>query len=211
MKKKWKLVLCLLLAVILVAGGVTLWLVNRTPPDTDPGAPFVDLSDREKEKVLGAISNYMIPAQYHWYGQIDQIDLNYGVRYYGTFGGYCIVSFPYGQNLGDTLFQKSIAGYHFEHIVGFILFAYKNGEVVEVEYAYENGLLSKEQIGKIHQCYERYNQEVYVREEWIKYEKNKKAMSAVYVCGAAFVLGCIEIGIHCLRRRCGKRREENLL
>ena len=48
---------CILL-VALVAGGVTLWLVNSTPPDTDPEAPFVDLSDWEKRKVLAAIAAY---------------------------------------------------------------------------------------------------------------------------------------------------------
>ena len=176
MKKSWKVIICGVAAVLL-GGVLAVWLLNPMLPDTDPEAPFVDLSDREKDKVLDAIADYLRPGQYTWYGELGPnqepplTDVNYerGVRYYGTFGGYRIVFFPYGQNLGDSIFQKSIAGYCFEYIVGFRLFAYKNGEVVEVEYAYENGLLSKEQIGKIHQCYERHNQEVYVREEWIKY------------------------------------------
>ena len=179
MKKKWKLVLCLLLAVILVAGGVTLWLVNRTPPDTDPEAPFVDLSDREKEKVLETVSEYWAyerdlennPAVW-WYGEkrphqeqpIDKDNYIYGVQYYGTFGGYYIILCPWSSATGMP-YQVRIGGYDFTYTDGFWLLAYRDGQTVPLSEVYEEGLISEEQLGKIHQCYEIYINEIYSRLE----------------------------------------------
>ena len=33
------------LALLVAGGSVTAWLLTRTPPDTDPNAPFEDLSN----------------------------------------------------------------------------------------------------------------------------------------------------------------------
>ena len=184
MKKKWKLVLCLLLALILVAGGVTLWLVNRTPPDTDPEAPFVDLSDREKERVLKAVGEYWArspekgPHKLVWYEYRESKPLesfeneteryeylypkHYGVKYYGTFNGYHIVISAVGFEI-NWKYTITIAGCRFSYACpSFELLACKDGVATPLAEVYERGHLSDEQIKLIYQCYGRYNYQVYL-------------------------------------------------
>ncbi len=65
MKKKWNILLYILAVVLIVGGLLALWLPNRsgeenadaTRPDTDPDAPFADLPEWEKAKVLKAIKS----------------------------------------------------------------------------------------------------------------------------------------------------------
>ena len=193
---------CILL-VALVAGGVTLWLVNCTPPDTDPEAPFVDLSDWEKRKVLAAIAAYweqsetpgLCPDDLFWYGELikgQEVPLSkynyyYGVQYYGTFEGYHIVLSPQ-ETMAEESIARTIAGCRFQYPDYFDLFAYKGGKVRPLGEMYEEKLLSDEQIGLIHQCYKRYRQEIYRREAWEENAKNQTNRLPLYVCGAGLVL-----------------------
>ncbi len=197
MKKKWN-ILAYILAVVLIVGGLlALWLPNRNTegrepgetvanrPDTDPDAPFVDLSDEEKEKVLEAVTEYYVAhypegyTQLFWHGGYphrngdkpteELLCYTGGIRYYGTYNGYDIVISPLN---GFTLTSGRIiiADYSFEYRYAFLLFAYKDGVAVPLGKVYNDDLLSDEQLGKIYQCYERYNQEIYTRKAWEEHE-----------------------------------------
>ena len=178
MERKWKMILCVLLAAAVLGGVLALCLWEREPQgDTDPDAPFVDLPDRTKRKVLKAVSARLAPHGVYlpifWYGEQDPArdpvlmeDIHrYGVRYYGTFGGYHIVLAPKRTETGGTIHGESIGGYDFLYVGLAMIFAYKDGVVAELYEVYEDGHLTKEQIGEIYQCYQKYNEEVYFREE----------------------------------------------
>lgn len=220
MKKKWKLLICVILAVAAVGSALAMWLASRTPRDTDPNAPFQDLSDREKEKVLDAVTKFWKQHDMYlpvfWYGEPDPAQdprlleggYRYGVRYYGTFGGYHIVLAPKRTYTGNTMHGALASGYEFSYIGLFNIFGCKDGVAVYLRDLYDSGQLSEEQIGKIYQCYERYNQEIYIREEWEKNEKDKKIIYAVLMCFAGVILVGTGIGVFCHSR---KRGAENLL
>ena len=175
-KKKWKTVLCIVLAAVVLCGSLTAWLLTRTPPDTDPNAPFEDLPRRTKEKIRVAVKEFWDYRgdnsfdDMWWYGEVTaemaatmpSTDVNYNLQYYGTFNGYHIVCFQYDP---CVLMRTSvtIAGYNFSVRSSELwLFAYKDGVAVPLSMAYWAGEFSDEQIGKIHQCWERYGREVYV-------------------------------------------------
>lgn len=205
MKKKWKIVLCVSLTVALLCGVLAVWLINRTPEDTDPEAPFADLSDRQKQKVLKAIETYWReaspkpgPGPLFWYGELkpgqdNLLDMNYGygVQYYGTFGGYHIILLPVEGLMEDRN----------------EFYAYKDGIAEPLEEVYESGRLSDEQISKIKQCYERYREEIYVRGVWENRTKNKQTMLDLCVCCAAILIG---ICVFCFCRNRGELRIEQL-
>ena len=167
-KKKWKVILCVVLAAVVLGGSLTVWRLCF-PPDTNPNAPFRDLPNWEKQKILSALEEYYItdPPQPRlcWFGETNQHFTTpagkYGVQYYGTFGGYHIILSP--RQAMAALPDRpsvSIGGYTFSYSDIFILFGYKDGKVIPLEELYLNPL-SKEQIGQIYQCYEQYPREVY--------------------------------------------------
>ena len=185
MKKKWNILLYILSVMLIVGGLLALWLPNRngeenadaTRPDTDPDAPFEDLPDLEKERVLKAISKYwaksekpgLCPDDLFWYGELSsgqeppltRYNYEYGVQYYGTFGGYYIILSPQ-ETMNEDGIVRTIAGYRFKYGDYYDLFAYKNGVARRLEEIYKEGLLDDEKIELIHQCYERYLEEIYL-------------------------------------------------
>ena len=169
-RPRWvKLLCCILCAALLVGGGLAVWLEYRPLPDTDPNAPFQDLSDRTKQKVIKAVSKYWQtryptsgdwPA--YWYGE-ENPDPWYplhGLMYFGTFGGYHIILSGYDATL-DMPGWESIGGYGFAYSGPFALLAYKDGTALRVSDVYKDGLLTDAQIGLLHQCYECYGAEIY--------------------------------------------------
>ncbi len=84
----------------------------------------------------------------------------YGVQYYGTFGGYYIILSPQ-ETMNEDGIVRTIAGYRFKYGDYYDLFAYKNGVARRLEEIYKEGLLDDEMIELIHQCYERYLEEIY--------------------------------------------------
>ena len=159
----------LLLCAVLLAGiGLEVWLEHRPLPDTDPNAPFQDLPDRTKEKIKVAAKEYYHYSHHgerFWYGDPPSDDwqdpLEYGMRYYGTFGGYHIVLAPIHSATGMPQ-TRVIDGYRFSWTDSFHIYAYKDGKVMKLEDAYELGLISKSQLDMIYQCFEQYNHEVYL-------------------------------------------------
>ncbi len=192
MKKKWNILLYILAVVLIVGGLLALWLPNRTTEgteaekvitehqDTDPDAPFKDLTNWEKIKILQAIKDSYVwgdNVSDFWYVEMSNdpsfYNYTYGLRYYGTFGGYHIIFCP---RLDDTPMttqpmyvrikygEKEKEAYSFYHNNRFELFAYKDGVINTLNtVVFEKGI-SIEQLAMIHQCYEQYNKEVYVDE-----------------------------------------------
>ncbi len=177
MKKK-RNILAYILAVVLIVGGLlALWLPNRNTedtepgetvanrPDTDPNAPFRDLPEWEKDKVLAAVEKKLAYIGYDafWCDDTEVGEKHvYGVRYYGTFAGYYIVVTPFYDTAGGSIEgHESVGNYTFSFGMQFDMFAYKDGVAVWLNDAYEDGLLSDEQIGQIYQCFKKYNEEVY--------------------------------------------------
>lgn len=168
-RPRWVKVLCGLLCAVLLAGiGLEVWLEHRPLPDTDPNAPFQDLPDRTKEKIKVAAKEYYHYSHHgerFWYGDPPSYDwqdpLEYGMRYYGTFGGYHIVLAPIHSATGMPQ-TRVIDGYRFSWTDSFHIYAYKDGKVMKLEDAYELGLISKSQLDMIYQCFEQYNHEVYL-------------------------------------------------
>ena len=169
-RPRWvKLLCCILCAALLVGGGLAVWLEYRPLPDTDPNAPFQDLSDRTKQNVIAALQDYYgVAAVFIWYQ--DDVNLSndyaykYGLRYMGTVGGFHIIMHPIYAVTGISEPSRlKIAGYSFQYPRRIRMYAYRAGRVIRLEDAYNQGLLSDAQILKIYQCYERYNEEVYRR------------------------------------------------
>ena len=77
--------------------------------------------------------------------------------YYGTINDWIIVQccLTNKMSIGLPYPDYELAGYTFEAGGFFCLYAYRDGEVWELKEAYEQNLLTKEQIGKIH---ERHNE-----------------------------------------------------
>ena len=177
-RKHWIALLSIALALLVAGGSVTAWLLTRTPPDTDPNAPFEDLSQWEKRQILRAVEKaYQKPGNdVFWYREPNRVyeemyakyykshgvryDEVYGIQYYGTFGGYRIILYPI-ESMWRWPMHKRIGEYGFEYQDSFVLFAYKKGEVVELSQLYKDGRITDEQLEKIHQCYERYHQQIY--------------------------------------------------
>ena len=167
---RWRSVVCVLLVSLMVSGAFTLWLVTRAPADTDPTAPFQDLADRKKARIIHTVEKELSQRNYigFWHGETPPetiaeypVDpMRHGIRYYGTFSGYDIILVPiYMNQLPGG--HRVIGGYHFWCEVVFQLYAYKDDTLVHLTDAYEDRLLTKAQIAQIHQCFEQYNQEIY--------------------------------------------------
>ena len=159
MKKKWNVILCIALAAVVLGGSLTVWRLCF-PPDTDPDAPFRDLPNWEKKRIQAAVVKYYE----NWEPRVDvywDSDSRYSLRYYGTIEGYHII-FSARPTVGQIykIYRYYVAGCSFSYSAPFVLLAYKNGEVISLLDAYLNPF-SKEQIQIIHQCWERFNKEVY--------------------------------------------------
>lgn len=77
--------------------------------------------------------------------------------YYGTINGYIVIFGSFSQ-LDSTGLLK-VADYRFEFLFPFHLYVYKDGEVLELQESYKQGLLTKKQIGKIHEKHEKFYEE----------------------------------------------------
>ena len=78
-----------------------------------------------------------------------------GVRYYGMFGD--VVILFHSASLLDAVETKSIAGEKFMHFKPFDLYAYHNGVLIDLADAYDQGLISAEDISKVAQIHEQFH------------------------------------------------------
>ena len=123
-----KKALCLTLAVLTVVallGGCQGW--------------GTELSDRKKQE-LSRVFLAEKGIELDWNGKFN-------TRYYGTYNGYMIVL---SAGMATVMSARVVADYRFEYGSMFQIFACKDGKAYELEDAYEAGLLTKKQIGKIY-------------------------------------------------------------
>ena len=112
----------------------------------------------------------------YWNGHLE-----YDNPYYGTINNCTIVRVEYQIDIDILNFGRfEAAGYTFYWVDQPELYAYRDGEVCRLDEAYENGWLTKAQIGKIYEKHEKYismmpeDYQAYFR-AWIeKVEKNDK-------------------------------------
>lgn len=104
-----------------------------------PGYEVPFSADKQQE-----ISDAWIDKYGKWY------ILNWDVytRYYGTYGD-SVVFFNNGDIAASVLSEIRVAESVFKHGSGFSLNVYRDGEIYNLEDAYENGILTKEQIAEI--------------------------------------------------------------
>jgi len=139
-----KVILIIALAVLVILGTVFAVLNIRT---------------------AGELSRWQKIEIEYWYKRQFEVELGLwadeiGVwyegrtRYYGTENGYIILFKLENVLLGNETGQ-TIAGYRFKNGNGRILnfYAYKDGKFIELEDAYEQGLISKDMIKTIWEKY----------------------------------------------------------
>ena len=216
-RKHWIALLSIALALLVAGGSVTAWLLTRTPPDTDPNAPFEDLSQWEKRQAKKAVEDYWqtepVPHPLFWYGEQDDHYgtiyqmRKYALRYYGTFSGYDIIVSPYPTVI-PVSGEIEVGGYVFRRHFAFQILACKHGKAISLNEAYEEGALSEEQIGRIYQCFEYYDEEIYQFNGEDQYaQQNEKSSAPLYVCCGIALFGGCGLVVFCVCRR-RKTRED---
>jgi hypothetical protein len=82
-------------------------------------------------------------------------------RYYGSFNGYDVVYYKYppgpGFDMGLQIqidYNITIADYVFQNGSAVEIIAVKDGKTIALKEAYEQGLISTEQVGEIHSLHE---------------------------------------------------------
>ena len=72
------------------------------------------------------------------------------IHYFVTYDGYHIMAI---MTVTQALHYEYIAGYRFRYAQGFNLHAYKDGEFIYLDEAYEKGLISKKAIAEAHRVH----------------------------------------------------------
>ena len=94
-----------------------------------------------------------------WYTEAFPYD---NCRIYGEENGYFLFFFTGGMRMA-TVVTENIGGVEFYNPMPFSLYAYKDGVFINIEYAYEQGLISKEALLK---AQEYHNQCLVEKERW---------------------------------------------
>ena len=152
--------------VALLALVLTLFAGCQTPKDPDV-LHRETLSDELKTKIKNKIVLKYDEVIY-WEG----LTLERAEPYYGTINN-CIVVQYAGvdrMSLGNIAgVNIDIAGYVFEAPDYICLYAYRDGEVCKLQEAYEQGWLTKEHVGKIHERHK----EIYAT--WLNAQEEAKS------------------------------------
>ncbi len=152
-----KAVVCYALGIALFLGGIALLprLFERGSPAgpqgttttatttlTD-GTDFFALPEDVRAEVEAAYVKHFGLRSFP-----DWLETGGDIHYYGIYNG-CVV-FYHSSDL-TAVESRDIGGYVFSNGNRFTLMAYKDGELLDLEDAYAEGWMTKEEIGKIHQ------------------------------------------------------------
>ena len=97
--------------------------------------------------------------EFSWMHLDENGEMNYGSRYYGTYGD-CIAVFE--STMLCWVETKTIADSAFTHSSSFVIWIYHAGELHTIEAAWEQGLLTKKQVALMAEYHE--NAVAYLRE-----------------------------------------------
>ena len=86
------------------------------------------------------------------------------IRYYGTENGYVLVFEKTGH---CTTWEEIVADKRFTAPWGFWIRAYKNGQFIRIQEAYEQGLISKAAIDKAWEIHQEYEHDWLQKQDWI--------------------------------------------
>lgn len=90
-----------------------------------------------------------------WFDPNDESRRIGDLCYYGRYQGYDIV---FMETMLQILSGKRIGDEEFYHSTSSVLYAYKNGELIELEEAYELGLISDRSLAEIAKRHSRYEE-----------------------------------------------------
>lgn len=76
------------------------------------------------------------------------------VKYYGEYSGFVAFFVGYDECTCGAMHDVFVADYGFEHYQPFELAVYKDGALNSLQEAYDNGWLTKDQIGQIYEVHE---------------------------------------------------------
>lgn len=139
--KKRKIITIVLVATILIVGGLSLWFFGRENkvPRTFPETPSKKI---EKQLQKAALNTW--GHEFHWTKLNEDGSLNDGgTRYYGIYGE-CVAVFQ--PTMLCWVETKHIADSEFTYSSSFVIWIYYDGEFCTIEDAWEQGLLSAEQV-----------------------------------------------------------------
>ena len=152
MKKRWIKILSIVMALIILISVAALVFVSCSFP--------WNLS-REKKREIRDAWLEKTGEDIVWYHK--NYNLPTGMRYYGTYSGYTVF-FKRDNTMESEDVILTVAGQEIKYGFPFTIWAYKDGEFYGLEYAYNNGLLSRGQIRAIAKYHEKF--EEYVFEEY---------------------------------------------
>lgn len=147
---------------------------ETTPAETTPNEtttnespyPFPEIEpmpDELREKVEKAFVENTIwkdlTNEFPGWTTADAVQKRSGVRYYGMFGD--VVILFHSASILQAVETKSISGESFMHFHPFDLYAYHNGVLIDLADAYEQGIISAEDISKAAQIHEQFHMWAY--------------------------------------------------
>lgn len=137
---KRKIISISLVAVILILGGLALWFGRENKvPRTFPETPSKKVEQQLQEAALNTWGH-----EFYWTKLNEDGSLNNGgARYYGIYGE-CVAVFEH--TMLCWVETKHIADSEFTHSSSFVIWIYHDGEFCTIEEAWEQGLLTKEQV-----------------------------------------------------------------
>lgn len=141
--KKYILIIC---AAVLLIG--TLLVCTVQPSQYVPGL----LRRNAMEKAWLEQEKYEMGI---WFDGSEESKHLGNLCYYGRYQGYDVI---FMETMLQVLSGKGIGEEEFHHNTSFVLYAYKNGEFIELEDAYEQGLISDRSLARIAKKHSKYEE-----------------------------------------------------
>ncbi len=155
--KNRKLIITIIVAVILILTGIILWKSFFTENKVPRKFPAQPPKKVEKELQEAALQKW--GYEFSWAHIDEKGNLIDSPRYYGTYGD-CIAVFE--STWLCVLSGKQVADSEFSHSSSFVIWIYHDGEFCTIEEAWEQDLLTKEQVALMAEYHKK--AEEYIRE-----------------------------------------------
>lgn len=149
--KKRKLIIAIIVAVIFIIAGLILW--KSCFPQNQVPRKFPALPPKRVEKELQKAALHNWGHEFFWTQLDSEGNLNDGgSRYYGIYGD-CVAVFQ--PTMLCWVETKQVADSEFTYSSSFVIWIYHDGEFCTIEEAWEQGLLTKEQVALMAEYHEK--------------------------------------------------------
>ena len=110
----------------------------------EPEVPYFDLSlmTMARKTEIEAAWKAEFGGSLQWEASFPTHD-----RFYGDFGTCVVILAPGNLTAVSTI---EVAGYAFTYSNSFVLYVYADGALYKIQEAYDNGIITQEQIGMVH-------------------------------------------------------------